>query len=271
MKEQTLIVCPKCGAGNSRQAFKCQCGEFFDGSAGHTTRTTRRDASVRFLGQDSVRLPALSKNLPQPARSPIPVLNQAPAIEPHGRDVQVEVITFADEARLRMGPASPGEIATFRLDPDGSTNEAAGLRLAFDTWQQHAPSSRLSVILLGDGEPTSGAGLFGNDAAAALVAAQAIKGEGGRIATIGFRGPSMNFDHLEELASAPSLAWEASSGQLADIFREASTRVTSRRFPSTAADFVVLLIDESGSMAEDSKKAETESAVAAAIRFLSTL
>lgn len=272
MANQTFICCPKCGTANLAGAFKCECGEVFTGREGNSIRTTHNCPSRRSGNDDSPQLPSPA-SLPQTAGFLIPGQPSIMArdVPTRRRDIRTAVVTFNGNAQLRLGPVPSSDLGRFRLNPHGSTNEAAGLRLARETWQQHAPGSRLKIILLGDGKPTAGGGFFGGHERAAIAEAAEIKKQGGRIATIGFRGPSMDLEHLQELASSPGLAWEATADTLAPIFREASTRLADGDSRPDVCDFVVLVVDESGSMDEGSKKAETEKAVAATLRFIATL
>lgn len=207
-----------------------------------------------------------SQPIGQSIRFPV-VQQTASRFVPARPEVKVAIVGFSDEAQLRQAPTSPHSVGRFQLTPTSSTNEQAGLRKAGDVWQQ-VPGSRLNIILLGDGEPTSSDNMFKEPADAAIEVANELKAKGARIATIGCRGPGMDFDHLRALASSPAMAWEAQAGNLTPIFLQASNSITSNKWGQFGTELVVFVIDESGSMAEGDKKTQAEQAVAASIEFL---
>jgi len=264
-----MIVCGKCGAENFPQAFRCQnknCNEIFDGSAGNSIvlgrNVTRSSQSIRANG--SQRTPSFHAPLPAEWIGRPPAVRQRP-------EVKVAIVGFSDEAVVRQEPVPLGQVRAYFLRPDASTNEAAGLRLAGDLWKQYMPRARASFLYLSDGEPTSGGGFFGDDKEAGLQEAQTVKQMGARIATIGVRGSTMDFDHLRSIASTPALAFEAELGGISRVFMHATQSMTSHRWGQTGAEFVVFVIDESGSMEEDNKKAEVEEAVNASLALLRSL
>ncbi|MCC6487443.1 MAG: VWA domain-containing protein [Candidatus Hydrogenedentes bacterium] len=273
MSTQNLVTC-KCGAVNTLGAIQChQCGEFFDGSAGNSIPFSRRmtkTGSVRFSGEGNAvsgRSHYGSKLNPVELWQP----PQRNLVAQNTVKLRVAIITFSANAELRAGPAHPSQIPPFELHPDGSTNEEAGLTLAGNVWQQQLSGSRLNVIVFGDGVATTGGGWFCDPGKAALDIAKGLKQQKARVATIGFRGPSMDFNHLRALASSPALAWEAQAGNVTPIFLTATQSMTSNRWGQYGAEFVAFVIDESGSMDEANKKAEVEAAVNASIEFLRNL
>jgi Mg-chelatase subunit ChlD len=183
---------------------------------------------------------------------------------------QVAIITFKDKAQVWAEPDAPVRIPRFTLNPDGSTNEAAGLCLAGEMAKRHGAGACLNVILFGDGEPTAGGGLFGSDVKAAVDEANELKSQGARIATIGFEGPTIDFSHLREIASSPALALRARAGTVTSAFVNASQSLTQNR-RQTGPELIVFVIDCSGSMDEGSKKQEVEEAVRASLEYLCTL
>lgn len=273
MSTHNLVTC-KCGAMNALGAIQCPyCGVYFDGSDGNSiplSRRVTRTGSVRFSGNgDSVS-----------DRSHYGIkLNPVEIWEPPKRDLvsqnpvdlRAAIITYSADAILRAGPAHPSHFTRFELHPDASTNEAAGLRLAGEVCRQQLPGSRLNIILFGDGVATTGGGWFCDPGKAALDIAKGLKKQKARIATIGFRGPSMDFDHLRALASSPALAWEAQAGNVTPIFLAATQSMTSNRWGQGGDEFVAFVIDESGSMDEGNKRVEVEAAVNASIEFLRNL
>ncbi len=259
------ILC-ECGTRNPSIAFRCQgCGKVFDGSAGNTIPTGRmvtRTGGPR--PADSAIL--VSRPMTKTADIFTPPRHRETATAP-----KVAIITFNDKAKVWAEPAAPSQIPRFTLNPCGSTNETAGLRLAGDLATRYGADTCLSIILFGDGEPTAGGGLFGSDIRAALDEANELKSKGVRIATIGFEGPTMDFAHLREIASSPALALRARAGTVTAAFVNASQSLTQNRRRQTGEDLIVFLIDESGSMDEDTKKDEVEEAVQASLAYLSTL
>ena len=266
MDTQNMVTCT-CGAQNPAGTFKCQsCGAMFDGSAGNTVLLSRRVTVPR----QSVRTGAIQgagsfhPPIPRDWAGRPPVVQQKP-------EVKVAIVGFSEEAEVRQTPVPPDLVRAYFLKPDSSTNEAAGLRLAGELWQKYMPNARANAILLGDGEPTSGGGFFGSDKEAALKEAHELKQRGARIATIGVHGSTMDFKHLQSVASTPALAFDAHVGGIARVFVHATQTVTSHRWGQTGAEFVAFVIDESGSMAEDNKKTEVEEAVNASIALLQRL
>jgi hypothetical protein len=273
MGTQNLVKC-KCGAMNAPGAFQChRCEEPFDGSAGNSIPFSRRvtkTGSVRFSGDGnsiSDRSHYGSKLNPVELWQP----PQRDLVAQSSVDLRVAIITFSANAELRAGPAHPSQIPLFELRPRTSTNEAAGLTLAGEVCQRQVPGSRPNIILFGDGVATTGGGWFGDPGKAALDIAKGLKQQKARIATIGFRGPSMDFDHLRALASSPALAWEAQAGNVTPVFLTATQSMTSNRWGQGGDEFVAFVIDESGSMDEGNKRVEVEAAVNASIEFLCNL
>ena len=264
MNTATEIVC-SCGAKNAAVAFRChECGTVFDGRAGHTVSGTGRPTIAGSSSPVSIRAPqSASIRVPM-----VQVVSGNGHVEPTGRNVEVGIITFNSKARVHTPPTSPQNVGGFVLSPKSCTNEAAGLELTEEIWQQHAPNSRLNVILFGDGEPTAGGGLFGGHGKAAVEVARGLKDKGARIATIGFKGPSYSAAHLRELASSPALTWEASAGTVMPAFRQASVTIVSNNWMQGEGELVMFVIDESGSMGEGKKKQEVEEAVAASVQII---
>ncbi len=204
------------------------------------------------------------------AAVPVEWAGRLPAVKQKS-ETKVAIITYSDEATLVQEPVPPDQVRAFFLRPDASTNEAAGLRLARQVRLQYMPQARLNLVILGDGEATSGGGPLGDDKEASLAEADILKQEGTRITTIGLRGPTMDFNHLRSLASTPALAFEAQSGQIARVFVHATQSLTSYRWGQTGAEFVIFMIDQSGSMDEQNKKEEVEEAVRKSIALLASL
>ncbi|MCL4218030.1 MAG: VWA domain-containing protein, partial [Candidatus Hydrogenedentes bacterium] len=170
-----------------------------------------------------------------------------------------------------QAPTTAHQILPFTLEPKSSTNEAAGLQLAGEVWQQHAPNRRLNIILFGDGEPNTGGGVFFCSAAkAAVKEADKLKSQGARICTIGFKGSSYDPDHLRELASSPSLNFHAKAGNIGNTFLNATQTITQMGQRNSQGELVIFVIDESGSMDEGTKKPEVEQAVKNSIEWLRT-
>ncbi|HOH52015.1 MAG TPA: VWA domain-containing protein [Candidatus Hydrogenedentes bacterium] len=263
MSSTSIIVCD-CGAPVEKDAFMCaRCGKCLDGSAGNTIPSSRR---VTVPGR-SVRASGSRRFPPPAAQNPGSRKLEAS----RGIEAKVAVVTFSARAQVVQAPAPPHEARPFTLTPDSSTNEAAGLELAGKLHREEMAHARLNIVLLGDGVPTAGGGLFGSDSAAAEEAAQLLKQQGARIATIGFAGPTMDFGHLRKLASSPALTFEARAGNVTPVFLLATQSLTVSRWGQKGAELVVFVIDSSGSMDEGNKKQEVEAAVAASIEFLRTL
>ena len=263
MNTQDFVIC-ECGERNVSYAFRCgNCGKIFDGGLGNTV-PTRRMATVS--GRASTWKDTTSAGVPAPIehRSPAPTIRR--------NEMLVEIVTFDDDANVEVSPCPPGMVPPFRLNPAGSTNEAAGLRLAGEEAKRYCPNARLNVILFGDGEPTSGGRWHKSDSDAALEEAEKLKRQGARIATIGFEGGgSMDFQHLRQLASSPSLALEARSGRLTAAFLNVTHTLTQDRWNHQGPELVAFVIDASGSMNEGTKKTELEDAVQKSLAFLSQL
>jgi uncharacterized protein YegL len=267
MNSQIMVVCDQCGTENLPQAFRCQkCGKTFDGSAGNSIvlsrHVTRSGQSVR--ANASQRAPSFYPPVPHEWAGRPLATKQKP-------EVKVAIIGFSDEALVRQEPVPLDEVRPYVLDPDASTNEAAGLLLADEIWQRHMPQARANVILLSDGEPTSCGSLLGDPKQAGLQASDNLKRKGARVATVGVAGSTMDFAHLRSVASTPALAFEAQEGGIARVFIHATQSVTGRGWGQTGAEFVVFVIDESGSMDEGNKQAEVEEAVAASLALLRRL
>ncbi len=263
MRSESVIVCD-CGAPVAKDAFWCpQCRKCLDGSAGNTIPSSRRvtvpGRAVRGSGSRRFHAPAVQ----DPGSREVGASRHVEA--------KVAVVTFSARAQVVQAPAPPHEAAPFTLTPESTTNEAAGLELAGEVQRAQMPHARLNIVLLGDGVPTAGGGLFGCDATAAEKVAHTLKQQGARIATIGFAGPTMDFGHLRKLASSPALTFEAQAGNVTPIFLLATQSLTVSRWGQQGAELVVFVIDSSGSMDEGNKKQEVEAAVAASIEFLCTL
>jgi hypothetical protein len=267
--QQGFITC-SCGQQNSAIAFRCQkCHKLFDGSAGHTIPTSRQVTIPGKTGQASGTVATQSRPIGQSVRFPV-VQRAVPRTVASRPEVKVAIVGFSDDADVKQAPAPPHSVRAYHLEPTNSTNEQAGFRKAGEVWSK-VPGSRLNIIFLGDGEPTSSDSIFRDPAEAALEVANALKAKGARIATIGCRGPNIDFEHLRALASSPALAWEAQVGNLTPIFLQASNSFTSNLWGQFGSELVVFVIDESGSMAESEKKTQAEQAVAASIEFLKSL
>jgi uncharacterized protein YegL len=263
MSTQDFVTCD-CGERNASYAFRCgKCGKIFDGGLGNTIPTRRM---VTVPERASATVQAESAAMPMPIRQRVPALGR-------GRDdMLVEIVTFDDHAHVRVSPCPVNMVSPFTLHPGGSTNEADGLRLAGEEAGRHCPNARLNLILFGDGEPTSGGRWHKSDADAALEEAEKLKRRGARIATIGFEGGgSMDFHHLRQLASSPSLALEARSGRLTAAFLNVTHTLTQDRWDHQGPELVAFVIDESGSMNEGTKKEELEEAVRSSLAFLGQL
>ena len=272
MTKPNNILCPDCGEENLPFAVRCRngnCKKVFDGQEGHSVLTSRRPSMS--IGASRLLTDAESEAFGSNRQSSFHAMVQSPIAGlpvSEGQDYLVAILTFSSNARVAQAPATAHQILPFSLNPMGLTNEAAGLRLAGEIWQQHAPDRRLSIVLFGDGEPTAGGGLFGSDAKAAVKEADKLKNQGARISTIGFKGSTYDGAHLRELASSPSLNWSAKSGQIGHTFLHATQSVTQFGQRHGAGELVIFLIDESGSMDEGTKKQEVEDAVAQSVEFL---
>lgn len=267
MSTETRITCDKCGVENSVHAFCCQsCGNGFDGRAGNTIPLNRQ-LSVR---SQSIRIPSGKSGASFQAPVPKEWAGRLPATQ--GRvETRLAIVGFSDDAVVRQLPVPPDQVSAYSLVPDALTNEAAGIRLAGELREKHMPHARLNLVVLGDGEPTAGGGPSGDDKQAALNIADDLKRKGARIATVGVHGPTMDFKHLQSLASTPALAFDAHVGGIARVFVHATQSITTHRWGQAGAELVVFVIDESGSMEEDNKEAEVEEAVAASVALLKRL
>ncbi len=262
MNTQLECPCQACGQYNHVHAFQCSnCRTIFDGSGGHSVPKSQPASSPALPAKGTPGwLP--QRRSDQGGRHPA---HTCPI-----RDIVAALITFNNRARIWAPPSRPWDIEPFTLRPDGSTNEAAGLQLAQELWQDSCPERSLDVVLFGDGEPTAGGGLLGSPVKAALKAAEKLKEQGGRIAAIGFEGPSMDPAHLRLLASSPGLMWMAREGTLESIFREASSSMTESRTQHEPS-LLAFVIDSSGSMDEDNKRPELERAVKSCLSYLGQL
>lgn len=256
MNSQPVIVCNHCGAENLRQAITCQkCYEVFDGSAGNSIRVSQSVSRRDFLVRQSSNGVDRSR-LPDEWRGGPPMIQQKQV-------VWSAIIRYSTDASVYQDPVPPQEVRPFVLRPDASTNEAAALTLARVMWQNFNPCARTKIVLLSDGEA--------DDKIAAQDAADELKRLGALIATVGVRGPTMDLAHLHKLASAPALSFETQTGGIVSAFVRASQSVSSRRGGEKGPMLVIFVIDESGSMEEDTKKAEVEEAVKASLAHLCTL
>lgn len=264
MDTENLITC-SCGQQNSALAFRCsKCDQMFDGRDGHSIPLDRQVSIRQPLSGEGKRAVVMRKR-----RFPsVPAVSgPSPQWTPVSMEPTVAVVTYSDDAAVRVAPSKPGAVGSFVLSPDGGTNEVAGLALAADLWRQHAAQDRLNILLFSDGEANQG----GYDPKqAAVEKARELKKAGARVATVGFGGTSADLDHLRTLASSPALAFETRAGSVVSAFLNASQSLSQRSGNFNGREFIVFVIDASGSMDEGNKREEVEQAVNASIGFLKT-
>lgn len=245
----TAVICPKCQfvlQGDLRQKF-----------GDSTTVSGKRKSKTRVIDMESPfsqSTTGTSMNLPMmPLRG--------------GRKEQIDVavITFSDDAEIRIPPCSAHHVSSFTLMPDSGTNYKAGLELVQNLT---AGYRRVLLLVCGDGEANQGGGLFGCPSKAAIKAAQDLKDKGVRIATIGFEGPSYDPQFLRSLASNPALVEKTYSGRVQHSFVRATQTLTAGAAKDNGPMLFIYLIDESASMNEENKKPEVEAAFRESLQML---
>lgn len=188
---------------------------------------------------------------PQPLTS---VLQAAEAFVSrlHSTD-QVGVVTFASKAQLSQPLTNnlasiAQQIGTLHIEPKeqkGTTNtgDAISVAQAELSSSDHSTEARRVVVLLTDGLATSP---DPDPEKYALDKAQALKDSGVTVYAIGL-GTQVNMDFIKQLASAPSLAYQAlTSGDVDAIYRQITSALCEDGpavidiVPKTATNFAQL-------------------------------
>ncbi|MQA87877.1 MAG: DUF3520 domain-containing protein [Streptosporangiales bacterium] len=179
-------------------------------------------------------------------------------------DDTIAIVTYEDNARALLGPTPVKETKTILdaidgLEPGGSTNMEAGLRLAYDQAREAYREDAINAVVLAP-DGVANVGTTGPDSLAKMI--QRAGDDGVHLVTVGYGMGNYNDDLMEQLADqgdgfyayvdtfdeAEQLFVEDLTGTLTVVARDARTQV---RFDPELVDAYRLIGYDNRAVADD--------------------